>query len=86
MDIQSSTAPLLRQLESMERQNRTRAANWAELEGRLRNELEESVIRNESLSKDRSDFKARISRLERLLKESEGELAAARTTGEEQIS
>ncbi|KAG7359081.1 hypothetical protein IV203_015670 [Nitzschia inconspicua] len=84
MDIQSSTAPLLRQLESMERQNRARASNWAELEGRLRSELEECVIQNESLSKDRADFKAKFTRYERLAKERDEELAAARKTIEEQ--
>jgi TATA element modulatory factor len=67
----------------MERQNRARASNWAELEGRLRNELEESVIQNENLSKDRSEFKAKISRLERLLKERDDELAASRKAVED---
>ncbi|KAL3925302.1 MAG: hypothetical protein SGILL_000508 [Bacillariaceae sp.] len=83
-DIQSSTAPLLRQLESMERQNRARSANWAELESRLRSELEESVIQNESLGKDRSDFKAKYTRFERMATEREDELSAARKTIEEQ--
>ncbi|KAG7355036.1 hypothetical protein IV203_004392 [Nitzschia inconspicua] len=86
MDIQSSTAPLLRQLESMERQNRARASNWAELEGRLRSELEECVIQNESLTKDRADFKAKFTRYERLAKERDEELAAARKTIEEQTT
>lgn len=84
MDIQSSTAPLLRQLESMERQTRARAANWAELESRLRSELEESVIQNENLTKDRTDFKAKFTRFERMTKEREEELTAARKTIEEQ--
>ena len=86
VDIQSSTAPLLRQLESMERQNRARAANWAELESRLRSELEESVIQNESLTKDRSDFKAKYTRFERMVKERDDELAAAKKTMEEQTT
>lgn len=86
MDIQSSTAPLLRQLESMERQNRARAANWAELEGRLRSELEESVIQNENLAKDRSDFKVKLTRLERIVKERDEELASARKTVEDQVA
>ena len=51
MDMQSTTAPLLRQLESMERQSRLRAANAAELESRLRSELEENTIENENLGK-----------------------------------
>jgi chromosome segregation ATPase len=84
MDIQSSTAPLLRQLESMERQNRARAANWAELESRLRSELEESVIQNESLTKERSDFKAKYTRFERMVKERDDDLAAAKKIIEEQ--
>lgn len=70
----------------MERQNRARSANWAELESRLRSELEESVIQNESLSKDRSDFKAKYTRFERLAKERDDELAAARKTIEEQTT
>ncbi|KAL3910881.1 MAG: hypothetical protein SGILL_007513, partial [Bacillariaceae sp.] len=86
VDIQSSTAPLLRQLESMERQTRARAANWAELESRLRSELEESVIQNESLSKDRSDFKAKYTRFERMVKERDDELANAKKTIEEQTT
>jgi hypothetical protein len=86
MDVQSSTAPLLRQLESMERQNRARAANWAELEGRLRSELEESIIQNETASKDRSEFKAKFTRFERMANEREEELIAARSTMEEQTA
>jgi hypothetical protein len=84
MDIQSSTAPLLRQLESMERQNRARAANWAELESRLRSELEDLVIQNETLTKDRSDFKVKFTRFERMANERDEELITARKTMEEQ--
>lgn len=86
MDIQSSTAPLLRQLESMERQNRVRAANWTELENRLRSELEEAVIQNETLSKDRSEFKAKLTRLERSVKERDDDLASSRSIIEEQTT
>ena len=57
VDVQSSTAPLLRQLESTNKQNRARAAAWAELETQLRSELEENVINNEKLSKERTDWK-----------------------------
>lgn len=77
---------MLRQLESMERQNRARAANWAELESRLRSELEELVIQNESLTKDRSDFKAKFTRFERIVKEREEELLVARKSIEEQTT
>lgn len=83
MDIQSSTAPLLRQLESMERQNRARAANWAELESRLRSELEETVIQNETLSKERNEFKTKYTRMERLMNEQEQELKQAKRIIEE---
>eukprot|EP00536_Pseudo-nitzschia_multiseries_P009601 jgi/Psemu1/242262/estExt_Genewise1.C_2720005 len=85
MDIQSSTAPLLRQLESMERQNRLRTANAAELESRLRSELEEATIRNENLGKDASEFKSKLSRLERSMKERDLEIAAAQKTIEDQL-
>ena len=86
MDVQSSTAPLLRQLESMERQNRARAAAWAELETKLRAELEETVIQNETLSKERTDFKTKFTRLERIAKERETELNQSRVTIEEQTA
>lgn len=84
MDVQSSTAPLSRQLESMERQNRARAANWAELENRLRSELEETVIQNETLSKERSEFKTKYTRMERSMTEQEQELKQSKRIIEEQ--
>ena len=84
MDVQSSTAPLLRQLESMERQNRARATTWAEMENRLRSELEETVIKNETLSKERSEFKTKYTRLERSANESDAELKTCRRTMEDQ--
>lgn len=74
VDVQSSTAPLLRQLESTNKQNRARAAAWAELETQLRAELEESVISNEQLAKERSEWKTKCTRLERSTKEHETEL------------
>ncbi|CAJ1935644.1 unnamed protein product [Cylindrotheca closterium] len=86
MDVQSSTAPLLRQLESMERQNRARAAGWTELENRLRSELEETVIQNETLSRERSEFKTKYTRLERSANESETELKELRRTIEDQTA
>jgi chromosome segregation ATPase len=86
MDVQSSTAPLLRQLESMERQNRARAANWTELENRLRSELEETVIQNETLSKDRSEFKTKYTRLERSVNEREAELKQSKRMIEDQTA
>jgi chromosome segregation ATPase len=84
MDMQSSTAPLLRQLESMERQSRLRTANAAELESRLRSELEEATIENETLGKDCSEFKSKLTRLERYIKERDEEVAVAQKTIEEQ--
>ena len=84
MDMQSTTAPLLRQLESMERQSRLRAANAAELESRLRSELEESTIENENLGKSCSELKSKSMRLERVLKERNEELVVAKNTIDEQ--
>jgi len=84
MDMQSSTAPLLRQLESMERQSRLRTANAAELESRLRSELEEATIESETLGKNCSELKAKLTRLERSIKERNGELVVAREITEEQ--
>jgi TATA element modulatory factor len=66
IDIQSSTAPLLRQLDSVSKQNRTRASAWAELETQLRSELEENVVTNEKLSKERNEWKSKFTRTERL--------------------
>ena len=86
MDMQSSTAPLLRQLESMERQSRLRTANAAELESRLRSELEEATIESETIGKDCSEFKSKLTRLERYIKERDEELAAARKAIEEQTT
>jgi hypothetical protein len=79
MDVQSSTAPLLRQLEGADRQNRARAAAWAELENSLRAELEENVIANEKLSKERSEWKTKYTRLERAAADRDAELKAAKS-------
>jgi len=84
MDIQSSTAPLLRQLESMERQGRLRASNAAELENRLRSNLEEATIENERLCKEFSELKSKLSKLERSIRDRDQELTKAQSTLEEQ--
>jgi chromosome segregation ATPase len=86
MDVQSSTAPLLRQLESMERQNRVRAAAWAGLETKLRADLEETVIQNEKLSKECSDLKTNYTRLERMANDRESELKSCKKTMEDQTA
>eukprot|EP00977_Amphora_coffeiformis_P013497 scaffold3571_cov176-Amphora_coffeaeformis.AAC.13 len=83
MDVQSSTAPLMRQLESMERQNRSRAAAWTELETKLREELEETVIANERLVKEKTEMKTKLTRIERSSKDNEAELRAAQNELEE---
>jgi chromosome segregation ATPase len=84
LDVQNSTAPLLRQLESMERQNRARAAGWAELETKLRSDLEDYVITNEKLTKERNEYRATHSRLTRINKEFEEELSVCKNTVEDQ--
>jgi chromosome segregation ATPase len=84
MDVQQSTAPLLRQLESLERQSRARAATWAELETKLRSDLDESVIENENLVKERNDFKSTASRLQRLMKDRDEELTTSRSKLDDQ--
>lgn len=78
MDVQSSSAPLLRQLESMERQGRARASAWAELETKLRSELEENIVSVEQLTKERTDWKTKFTRLERTSKEDTEELKRLR--------
>jgi phage shock protein A len=80
MDVQHSTAPLLRQLESTERQNRARASAWAELETKLRSDVEEHVIQLEKLTKERNDLRASDKRLQRTLTEKEEELASSQET------
>jgi chromosome segregation ATPase len=78
MDIQSSTAPLMRQLESAERQNRVRAAASAEVETKLRSELEETVVVNERLTKECAEIRTKMNRLERRSTELEEELRTTR--------
>jgi len=84
MDVQQSTAPLLRQLESLERQSRARAAAWAELETKLRSDLDDSVIENEQLIKDRNELKSTSNRLQRLMKDRDEELTASRSKLDDQ--
>jgi hypothetical protein len=62
MDLQQSSAPLLRQLESAERQSRARATAWAELEKKLRTDMEELMLANENIIKEKKVLEAEISR------------------------
>jgi chromosome segregation ATPase len=80
MDVQHSTAPLMRQLESTERQNRARAAAWAEVETKLRSDLEDHIIQLENITKERNNLVSSEKRLQRLLKEKEEEIASSRET------
>lgn len=73
MDVQESTAPLMRQLESSEKQNRVRAAAWAEIESKLRSQLEEITISNEKLEKEISDIKSSSNKSARILQVKEEE-------------
>jgi hypothetical protein len=77
MDLQQSSAPLMRQLESAERQSRTRAAAWAELESKLRNDLEENMIQNEELNKKKYEIELELKQQNRLIKSKEAELSTA---------
>lgn len=83
IDLQQSSAPLLRQLESTERQNRSRAAAWAELETKLRSETEEHVIEKEKLQKERNDLEADIKKTRRALQGKESELALSQSRVED---
>ena len=80
MDVQQSTAPLMRQLESTERQNRNRAAAWAEIETKLRSDLEDHIIKLEKLTKERNELASSDKRSQRFLKEKEEEIASSLTT------
>jgi DNA repair exonuclease SbcCD ATPase subunit len=83
IDIQTSTAPLLRQLDSVSKQNRTRASAWAELETQLRSELEDNVVANEKLSKERNEWKSKFTRTERLFVDQEETLKVTKAALEE---
>lgn len=67
VDIQQSTGPLMRQLESTERQNRIRAMAWTETENKLRSELENYVTEKENLLSKASSQDTIIKKLERQL-------------------
>jgi len=70
----------MRQLESTERQSRARSAAWAELESKLRSDLEENVIQNEQLRKERYDLDAELKQLNRSIQNKEVELTNAQTS------
>ena len=70
----------MRQLESTERQNRARAAGWAELETKLRSDHEESVVQLDKLTKERNDLVSTDKRSQRLLKEKEEEIVSSQET------
>ena len=83
IDVQQSSAPLLRQLESTERQHRARAAAWAELEMKLRSDLEDSVVQNERLTKERSELRTSLTRVERAGADKDEELVQLRRSVDE---
>ena len=74
VDIQANTAPLLRQIDSINKQSRIRASAWAELETQLRNEIENSIVIQETLTKECNEWKTKLGRLDRANKEYEGEV------------
>lgn len=74
MDVQQSTAPLIRQLESTERTNRIRAAAWTEMEQKLRSDMEEMVIKNEDLQKSVSELQLLAKKNERQLQNKESQM------------
>jgi hypothetical protein len=80
MDLQQSSAPLMRQLESTERQSRARASAWAELESKLRSDLEENIVQNETLRKERYEMEANLKQLNRSLQSKESEQSIANST------
>ena len=74
VDIQANTAPLLRQIDSINKQSRIRATAWAELETQLRNEIENSIVINEKITKECNEWKTKFGRLDRTYKEYECEV------------
>lgn len=83
MDMQQSSAPLMRQIESVERQNRARAAAWAELETRLRNENEELNMTKDQLIKEKNELSSTVKRLERYVKDKEDSLSTTQLEREQ---
>jgi outer membrane murein-binding lipoprotein Lpp len=75
MDLQESTAPLLRQIQSAEKQARVRSAAWAEVETKLRSDLESSLMEHDKISKERSELSMTIRKIERSLNEKCEELS-----------
>ena len=76
----------MRQLESTERQNRARASAWAEIETKLRSDLEDNIIKLEKLTKERNELASSDKRLQRSLKEREEEIASSVKTIDELTS
>ena len=73
----------MRQLESTERQNRARAAAWAELESKLRNDLEENIIENEKLIKEKNEMEVEMKKNNRALQGKDSELSVAQSRAED---
>jgi predicted nucleic acid-binding Zn-ribbon protein len=80
IDLQQSSAPLLRQLESTERQGRARAGAWADLETKLRSEIEEQVIDKEKLQKNKNELEVDMKRANRALQEKESKLVITQSS------
>lgn len=80
MDLQQSCGPLLRQLESAERQSRSKAMAWAELECKLRSELEGTLANLEAITNEKKQLEIDLSTCHRDLRgqESEFELTKIR--------
>lgn len=83
IDLQQSSAPLLRQLESTERQNRARASAWTELETKLRKEIEEIMIEKDGLKNEKNELEAEIKKTRRTLQGKESELLVSTSRVEE---
>lgn len=73
----------MRQIESTERQNRSRASAWVELETKLRSELEDHVVRNEKLAKENYTYDIDSKRLLRSMGEKDDALVVSASRIEE---
>lgn len=67
MDAQNSTAPLVRQLESTERSMRVRASTAAELEQKLRKDLEEKIVEHDAIMREKNELTSQVMILSRKL-------------------
>jgi len=69
MDVQNATAPLVRQLESTERSMRVRASTAAELEQKLRRDLEDKILEYDAILREKNELQSQVMVLNRKIQD-----------------